>query len=107
MPRAAAYLAYKTRMDTAGAARRQPVLRDGYKRKGHGPWQSASSSSTKPAWVKPSGSNMPAFGSRGTSPYGSAHMDARETAYRAMVDRVSNAWKSHRRPARPSGEGGT
>ena len=50
----------------------------------------------KPQWVRPTGGMTPSVGPTGRSPFLRTTKDAREEAYRRMVDRVSNAWRTHR-----------
>ena len=57
----------------------------------------------KPEWMRHDGGNLPAVGPDGRSPTSPMHMDARETAYRNMVHRLSNRWRDHRRAFVPGG----
>lgn len=58
-----------------------------------GPWPSRSA--VRPQWVSPAGTAPPAVGGS----YAKARRafgDRREQAYQQMVDRVSNAWRTHK-----------
>ena len=59
-----------------------------------GPW--LPDGKVQPEWVRPTGGMTPSVGPTGRSPFLRTTKDAREEAYRRMVDRVSNAWRTHR-----------
>jgi len=53
----------------------------------------------QPDWVRWD-SKIPSVGpSSSRAPYRGLHTDAREQAYRRYCERISSAWRDHRRPA--------
>jgi hypothetical protein len=61
-----------------------------------GPWLRDGKMRPEAAWLKADG-GIPAIGGSGRQLLRGLYADKREAAYQKMVDRISNAWKDHRR----------
>jgi hypothetical protein len=59
-----------------------------------GPWTDGK---VRPQWLRRDGGKAPAIGPTGRSSFMRAFGDRREQAYRAYVERISNAWRDHER----------